>query len=145
MRKSRFTEAQAIGMIKEQEAGMPTAEVCRKHGLRCQRCPTVVVAAQALGGSEPEVTNAARGMNVCCRALTVKLLDSMLASAVPPPPLQKPLDNVNRCMFKPGKDDFIALIVSLTKKRFRHDFDQMRAFFYRNIEQDYGIIFEPLP
>lgn len=33
MRKSRFTEAQIIGMIKEQEAGVPTAEVCRKHGL----------------------------------------------------------------------------------------------------------------
>jgi putative transposase len=33
MRKSRFTEAQIIGMIKEQEAGMTTAEVCRKHGL----------------------------------------------------------------------------------------------------------------
>ena len=33
MRKSRFTEAQIIGMIKEQEAGMPTAEVRRKHGL----------------------------------------------------------------------------------------------------------------
>ncbi len=34
MRKSRFNEAQVIGMIKEQEVGMPTAEVCRKHGLR---------------------------------------------------------------------------------------------------------------
>jgi len=33
MRNSRFTEAQIIGMIKEQEAGMPTADVCRKHGL----------------------------------------------------------------------------------------------------------------
>ncbi len=33
MRKSRFTEAQIIGMIKEQEAGIPTADVCRKHGL----------------------------------------------------------------------------------------------------------------
>ena len=33
MRKSRFTEAQIIGMIKEQEAGMPTAEVCRGHAL----------------------------------------------------------------------------------------------------------------
>lgn len=32
MRKSRFTEAQIIGMIKEQEAGMPTAEACREHG-----------------------------------------------------------------------------------------------------------------
>ena len=33
MRKSRFTEAQIIGMIKEQESGLPTAALCRKHGL----------------------------------------------------------------------------------------------------------------
>ena len=33
MRKSRFSEDQIIGMIKEQEAGLATAEVCRKHGL----------------------------------------------------------------------------------------------------------------
>ena len=33
MRKSRFTEAQIIGTIKEQEAGMATADVCRRHGL----------------------------------------------------------------------------------------------------------------
>ena len=33
MGKNRFSEAEIIGMIKEQEAGMPTAEVCRKHGL----------------------------------------------------------------------------------------------------------------
>jgi putative transposase len=33
MRKSRFTEAQIIGMIQEQEAGRATAEVCRRYGL----------------------------------------------------------------------------------------------------------------
>jgi putative transposase len=33
MRKSRFTEAQLIGSIKEQEAGMAMAEVCRKQGV----------------------------------------------------------------------------------------------------------------
>lgn len=33
MKRSRFTEEQIIAMIKEQEAGMPTAEVCRKHGV----------------------------------------------------------------------------------------------------------------
>ena len=33
MRQSRFSDEQIIGMIKEQEAGMPTADVCRKHGI----------------------------------------------------------------------------------------------------------------
>ena len=33
MRKSCFTEAQIIGMIQEQEAGLPTAQLCRKQGL----------------------------------------------------------------------------------------------------------------
>ena len=33
MRKSCFTEAQIIGTINEQESGLPTSELCRKHGL----------------------------------------------------------------------------------------------------------------
>jgi len=33
MRKSRFTEVQIIGMIKEQEAGLSATELCRKHGI----------------------------------------------------------------------------------------------------------------
>ena len=33
MRKSRFTGVQIIGMIKEQEAGLPATELCRKHGI----------------------------------------------------------------------------------------------------------------
>jgi len=33
MKRSRFTEEQIIGILKEHEAGLPTAEVCRKHGI----------------------------------------------------------------------------------------------------------------
>ena len=33
MRKSRFSEQQIIAILKEQEAGLSTAEVCRRHGV----------------------------------------------------------------------------------------------------------------
>ena len=33
MKQSRLTQAQSIGILKTQESGSPTAEVCRKHGI----------------------------------------------------------------------------------------------------------------
>ena len=33
MRKSRFSEEQIIAVLKEHQAGLPAAELCRKHGI----------------------------------------------------------------------------------------------------------------
>lgn len=33
MKRSRFSEEQIIGILKEQEAGAATADVCRRHGI----------------------------------------------------------------------------------------------------------------
>jgi putative transposase len=33
MKKTRFTEEQIIGILREHEAGAATSDVCRKHGV----------------------------------------------------------------------------------------------------------------
>ena len=33
MKRSRFSEEQIIAVLKEQEAGMATGEICRRHGI----------------------------------------------------------------------------------------------------------------
>ena len=33
MKRSKFTEEQIIGILREQEAGAKTAELCRQHGI----------------------------------------------------------------------------------------------------------------
>ena len=33
MKRSRFSEEQVIAILKEQESGVATADVCRRHGI----------------------------------------------------------------------------------------------------------------
>jgi putative transposase len=33
MKKSKFTEAQILAILKERESGLSVAELCRKHGI----------------------------------------------------------------------------------------------------------------
>ena len=33
MKRSRFSEEQIIAILKKHEAGMPTVDVCRRHGI----------------------------------------------------------------------------------------------------------------
>lgn len=33
MKKSRYTEEQIIGIVKQHEAGVKTADLCREHGI----------------------------------------------------------------------------------------------------------------
>ncbi len=33
MKKSRFSETQIIGILKEHQAGLSAADLCRKHGI----------------------------------------------------------------------------------------------------------------
>ena len=79
MRKSRFTEAQIIGMIKEQEAGMPTAEMCCSHGLS----PATFYKLKAkYGGKEVSVAARLKALEDENAKLKRRLADTMLDTVV---------------------------------------------------------------
>lgn len=79
MRKSRFTEEQIIAILAEQERGLTTAEVCRRHGISS---PTFYKWKAKFGGMEVSDTRKLKTLEDENRRLKKLLAEAMLDVAV---------------------------------------------------------------
>jgi putative transposase len=75
MRKSRFSEEQIIGVLREQEIGATTAEVCRRHGISEQ---TFYRWKAKYGGMGPSDAQRLKSLEDENRRLKKLLAESML-------------------------------------------------------------------
>ncbi|MBW4332389.1 IS3 family transposase [Stakelama sp. CBK3Z-3] len=79
MKRSRFSEEQIIAVLKEQEAGMPTADVCRRHGISSA---TFYKWKSKYGGLEVSEARRLRQLEQENERLKKLLADSMLDNAM---------------------------------------------------------------
>jgi putative transposase len=75
MRRNRFSEAQIIGVLREQESGAMTAEVCRRHGISEQTFYRWKAKYGGMGSSDAQRL---RGLEDENRRLKKLLAESML-------------------------------------------------------------------
>ena len=80
MKQSRFTEAQIIEMLKEQEAGTPTAEVCRRHGISAATFYKYKARFGGMDASEAQRLKVLEGENAKLKKLRA---EAMLELAIP--------------------------------------------------------------
>ena len=79
MKKARFTEEQIIGILREQEAGSATADVCRKHGISSA---TFYKWKAKYGGLEVSEAKRLRSLEDENRRLKKLLAETMLDNAM---------------------------------------------------------------
>ena len=75
MKRSRFTEEQIIGILREQETGVPVADLCRKHGLSS---PTFYKWKAKYGGMDVSEARRLKALEDENAKLKRMLADSML-------------------------------------------------------------------
>jgi len=79
MKRSRFNEEQIIAILKEQEAGMATVEVCRRHGITSA---TFYKWKSKFGGLEVSEARRLRSLEEENSRLKKLLAEAMLDNAV---------------------------------------------------------------
>ena len=79
MKRLRFSEEQIIGILKEQEAGSSTADVCRRHGISTA---TFYKWKAKFGGLEVSDARKLRALEDENTRLKRLLADAMLDNAV---------------------------------------------------------------
>ncbi len=77
--KARFTDKQIIGILKEQESGEKTADMCRRHGISSA---TFYKYKSKYGGMEPSDAKRLRGLVDENGKLKKLLAEQMLDNAM---------------------------------------------------------------
>ena len=78
MKRSRFSEEQVIAILKEHEAGVAVAELCRKHGMSSA---TFYAWKARFGGMEVSAARRLKGLEDENAKLKRLLADAMLDNA----------------------------------------------------------------
>ena len=80
MKRSKFTEEQIVAILREQEAGSKTADVCRKHGVSSA---TFYAWKAKYGGMDVSETKRLRALEDENARLKRLLVDAMLDNSAP--------------------------------------------------------------